>query len=34
LLPAGNVRGLPAIPGLRVDGVRALDHLFEALELA
>jgi DNA repair protein RadA/Sms len=34
ILPAGNVRGLPGTPGLRTQGVPALDHLFDALELA
>jgi DNA repair protein RadA/Sms len=34
ILPAGNVRGLPANAGLRVQGVPALDQLFDALELA
>jgi DNA repair protein RadA/Sms len=34
VLPAGNARGLRPAPGLRVQGVAALDQLFEALELA
>jgi DNA repair protein RadA/Sms len=34
ILPAGNVRGLPATPGLRAQGVAALDQLFDALDLA
>ena len=34
VLPAGNVRGLPASAGLRVQGVSALDQLFDTLELA
>jgi DNA repair protein RadA/Sms len=34
ILPAGNVRGLPASAGLRVQGVAAIDQLFDALELA
>jgi DNA repair protein RadA/Sms len=34
VLPAGNARGLRPPPGLRVQGVAALDQLFEALELA
>ena len=34
VLPGGNVRGLRPIEGLRLEGVAALDQLFEALELA
>jgi DNA repair protein RadA/Sms len=34
ILPAGNMRGLPATPGLRAQGVAALDQLFDALDLA
>jgi DNA repair protein RadA/Sms len=34
VLPAGNVRGLRPVDGLRVQGVTALDQLFEVLELA
>jgi DNA repair protein RadA/Sms len=34
VLPAGNVRGLRPVEGLRVQGVTALDQLFEVLELA
>jgi DNA repair protein RadA/Sms len=34
ILPAGNVRGLPTMPGLRSQGVAALDQLFDALDLA
>ena len=33
ILPEGNVRGLRAVDGLRVQGVPALDHLFDLLEL-
>jgi len=33
VVPAGNVRGLPAQPGVRVRGVAALEQLFDVLEL-
>jgi DNA repair protein RadA/Sms len=34
LMPAGNARGLPAIEGVRAEGVEGLDRLFDALCLA
>ena len=34
IVPAGNVRGLPAPSGVRVRGVATLGDLFDALDLA
>ena len=34
VLPASNVRGLPPVDGVRVEGVAALDRLFDAVGLA
>ena len=34
VLPAGNVRGLAPVEGVRAEGVATLEQLFAALDLA
>lgn len=34
VLPTGNRKGLPAVPGVQIAGVRSLEELFEVLALA